>query len=98
MNLWRCNACGGTYRDADADGTLYFHACAPLTHTIIRLADGTETRLAGPLPAGAVMVRVESEEHPNRRDENIRLDADGHAAGVKHEGLGRTRLGPSLLR
>lgn len=93
MTIWRCHSCGGLYQDENPDRTLNFHACPPLTHTTIRLADGTEERLTGPLPAGAVVVRMESEEQPNKRDENIRLDEHGHADGIKAEGLGRTRVG-----
>jgi len=29
MARFRCNSCGGVYRDALPDGTLYFHACPP---------------------------------------------------------------------
>ncbi len=92
MSRYRCNSCWGTYEDISRDGVAYFHACAPLTHTIIRLADGTEARLAGQMPAGASVLRVDSEEHPNKRDENIRLDSEGQAAGIKAEGLGRIQL------
>jgi hypothetical protein len=29
-NLFKCNACKGTYADRQHDGTLYHHACPPL--------------------------------------------------------------------
>jgi hypothetical protein len=100
MARMKCNSCGGTYDDVSADGVPYYHACAPLTHTILRLANGTEAEMTGPLPDGAVVLRVESEERPNKRDENIRLeervDATGktvHVAVPKSEGLGRTAVG-----
>lgn len=31
MASFKCNSCGGTYSDTQADGTSYFHACAPET-------------------------------------------------------------------
>lgn len=30
---WKCITCNGTYSDTQADGTLYFHACAPIGTT-----------------------------------------------------------------
>lgn len=92
MTMWRCTSCGGTYEDLGRDGVPYFHACAPRTHPIIRLRDGRETRLVDELPAEAVVVRTETEEQPDKRDENIRLDEQGHAMGIKAEGLGRTAV------
>lgn len=33
MPLMKCNSCGGTYQSVQADGTAYYHACAPLPPT-----------------------------------------------------------------
>lgn len=30
MARWKCNACGGTYNDLNADGSAYHHSCGPL--------------------------------------------------------------------
>ncbi len=32
MSKWRCNSCGGTYSDTQADGSLYYHVCAGVEH------------------------------------------------------------------
>src|SRR4051812_10296091 len=29
-HLFQCNSCGATYGDVQANGMIYFHACAPL--------------------------------------------------------------------
>jgi len=30
MRQWKCKSCNATYPDTQPDGTLYFHACAPM--------------------------------------------------------------------
>lgn len=30
MIVWKCKTCGGSYADTQADGSIYFHACAAL--------------------------------------------------------------------
>jgi hypothetical protein len=99
MTIWRCNSCRGTYSDLSADGVPYFHACAPVTRTYIRQGQGPETLLAGEMPAGAVVVRVDSVEHPDTRDENLRQVEQVNPAGkvglvsvAKSEGRGRTEV------
>jgi len=34
MARYRCNSCGGEYNDILEDGSLYFHACPPVTDPI----------------------------------------------------------------
>ncbi len=83
MPAFRCNSCQGTYRDTQADGTLYFHACPPTPNPLF------QPDTAKPLPDPR-----ESIERPNKRDENITVDAQGKAAGIKAAGAGRIQTGP----
>ncbi len=83
MPLFRCNTCRGTYRDADATGAPYFHACPPIVNPAF------QPDTAKPLPDPR-----ETIERPNRRDENITVDAQGKAAGTKAAGTGQTQIGP----
>jgi hypothetical protein len=69
-NTFRCGSCKGTYSDTQRDGTIYFHACAPLPPD----KDGIQ------------------EEVPNKRDENLSLDARGRLQGIVAEGAGVTCL------
>ncbi len=77
MTRWRCNSCQGTYEDLSADGVPYYHACPPLTLTYVALPGGKEHLLEGEMRPGEVVVRVESPERPNKRDENLD-PAHGH--------------------
>ncbi len=92
MSRYRCNSCGGTYTDIGRDGVPYFHSCAPVTVQRIRMPDGEIRNLEGDLPPGAVLHGPPPGEQANKRDENIQLDAEGKAAGIKLEGLGRIQL------
>jgi hypothetical protein len=78
--LNKCNACGATYPSVQADGSRYFHACAPIANP----AFNTDPE------KGPVDLR-ETIERPNKRDENIsHIDPDTQQAVIKSDGLGVT--------
>lgn len=84
----RCRACGAVYWTHQADGTEYYHACAPLS----------EPELAGAVDAGtfvlpegedvATAVRRRPYDRPNRRDENVVQDRRTGTVTMKAEGAG----------
>lgn len=94
MSHWRCNCCGGTYRDIGADGAPYFHACAPVldpdSGTWVLPPGGRDEN---PRPGMSLLT------HPgqiivgiDKTGELVLLD-DG-AVPIRSEGLGRTLLHP----
>lgn len=56
----RCNSCGGTYAPTQADGSRYFHACAPIANPAYQ-----------PDPQKGPVNLQQTIERPNKRDENI---------------------------
>jgi ssDNA-binding Zn-finger/Zn-ribbon topoisomerase 1 len=74
----KCNACGATYSSVQADGSRYFHACAPIPNPAFN-ADPKK----GPVDLREII------ERPNKRDENIsHIDPDTEQAVIKSDGLG----------
>lgn len=61
---WTCNACGGTYRDPQADGTAYYHACPPHKVTTSAVVDPVTEKVTSP----AIFTPT-----PTPRNENIRV-------------------------
>lgn len=59
----KCNTCGGTYDDVQADGVRYFHACAPMwdagTEAYVERPNKRDENvpLAGGEKDGAVMMK-----------------------------------------
>jgi hypothetical protein len=88
--MQRCNACLGEYPSAQADGSLYFHACPPLSSVELAAAvvAGKVALPAGETAAQAVLRRVY--ERAGARDENVsgERDANGKALPTR-EGDGR---------
>ena len=56
----RCNSCGGTYTQNQADGSRYYHACGPIPNPAYQ-----------PDPTKGAVNLQQTIEHPNKRDENI---------------------------
>ncbi len=84
MAAFRCNACQATYRDVAADGSLYFHACAPIPNPAF------QPNAAKPLPDFR-----ETVERPNKRDENLtRASLATSTPVIVAAGAGRTQIGP----
>ncbi len=79
--MTQCNACGGTYHTTNADGTLYFHSCPPLSapELAAKVAAGKVTLPAGETVEDAIARR--RYERANKRDENVSgaTDAKGKA-------------------
>jgi hypothetical protein len=79
VSKFKCNNCGATYSDAQADGTEYYHACA----------GGDNPRNENPTPGlqfvdGEYKVHVPDPETPGR----LLLKKAG--ALIVSEGAGRT--------
>lgn len=89
----RCNSCGSTYEPVQRDGTLYFHACAPLSapELTAKVAAGRVV-----LPAGEtveIAVSLRTYERANKRDENIVPSRDPKLpVRIKAEGDGTTPI------
>jgi ssDNA-binding Zn-finger/Zn-ribbon topoisomerase 1 len=56
----KCNSCGGTYSQVQADGSRYFHACPPIPNPGYQ-----------PDPTKGAVVLQQTIERPNKRDENV---------------------------
>lgn len=56
----KCNSCGGTYAPVQADGSRYFHACAPIPNPAYQ-----------PDPTKGAVNLQQTIERPNKRDENF---------------------------
>jgi len=75
MPLYRCNACGGTYRDADARGVSYFHACPPLSAAEVDALDALTQAALYPgvtLPADPAARAAFVRDHPARAGRSFR--------------------------
>jgi hypothetical protein len=89
MAQFKCNACGGTYTDPQADGARYFHACAPI---VVSPAVGDPTKPS--------FVAAVYGPRPGARDENVVLAVDRTdpenpkqlEPAPKAEGAGRTEI------
>ena len=78
----KCNSCGGTYNTKQPDGSLYFHACAPLPNPAYQ-----------PDPAKGAVNPVQTIEHPNKRDENLTApDPATKQNGIVNAGTGVTQV------
>lgn len=91
--MLKCNACGGTYEPVQADGSLYFHACPPLSDPEVGKALGlsldSSTWTAPQKAAVAAAARV----RPNARDENLVQTSDPtKPATMKAIGAGVTTV------
>jgi len=86
--MQQCRSCGGTYEPIQADGSLYFHACPPLSGAELKAAvdAGKVTLPIDPVTNAPETVDVAVSrrvyERFNKRDENIvggkaRSDGDG---------------------
>jgi len=78
MPLYRCNTCGGTYRDADSQGVSYFHVCPPLSDAEFSAFDPMTQAALYPgvtLPVDPVARLQYAHDHPaarpNARNENV---------------------------
>lgn len=80
-NIVKCNACGGIYRRVLDDGTEYFHACP--TQRLVTPATIDPETLKETAPAVF-------EPLPNRRDENVTVDAKGTVGVKRGDPLGFT--------
>jgi ssDNA-binding Zn-finger/Zn-ribbon topoisomerase 1 len=58
---FKCNSCGGTYADTQADGTRYFHACSPVVNPAFQ-----------PDPTKLTHDARETIERDNARNENMK--------------------------
>lgn len=93
----KCNACGAIYAPIQADGSSYFHRCAPVptffddTKTPINRATADSI-----LKAGGTVYRLDVEP-VNLRDENVVPNkADPKNPGVKAAGLGAADVTPPV--
>lgn len=88
MALTECNSCGATYDTVQADGTEYFHACAPLSapELAAKIAAGKVVLPGGETVDQAVQRRVY--ERANKRDENPVSAKPADAGSMKSPGDG----------
>ena len=76
----KCNTCGGTYQPTQPDGSLYFHACAPIPNPAYQVD-----------PKKGQVILQDTIERPNKRDENIaHIDPQTKQPVLKSEGAGVT--------
>ena len=82
MGRWACPACHGTYTDPQADGSRYFHACAPLSVAeLAQLPADQVTTFYPELVPGFTRTDLEIAvagrfvARPGARNENIAPDA-----------------------
>ncbi len=81
MPRYKCNACEGEYETPQSDGAGYFHAC-PREKITEHVQIGPDGKVISP------EVRV---PWPDRRDENLRVNARG-TLERKHDGAGRREV------
>jgi hypothetical protein len=83
-----CLSCGGRYEPLQADGTLYFHRCPPLSLPELKAAiDSGRVKLPkGETPEDAIERRVY--ERVDRRDENRATTREADADTPAREGRG----------
>jgi hypothetical protein len=84
----KCKSCGGVYEPIGADGTQYFHACAPVHRAKVKRADGSIILV----DLGDVRVDDERlddvlEERADKRDENV-VPVEGKPGTIKLAGKG----------
>ena len=90
--MQKCNACGGVYEPVLADGSLYFHACPPLSAAELAAAV-TGGKLTLPvLETPDIAVTRRTYERATKRDENVRSTAPADAGSMKTAGAGITPL------
>lgn len=91
----QCNACGATYDTVLADGTTYFHACAPMSvaQLTAAVAAGKVVLPNGETPDVAVTRRAY--ERATARDENLPSTKPADANTMKAPGAGVTAIGPT---
>lgn len=92
--MLQCQSCGGTYAATQADGTLYFHRCPPLSvHELAAaVVAGAVVLPKGETPDIAVTSRVY--ERANLRDENVTGEPGkpNQPAPIKRAGAGVVEL------
>lgn len=88
--MTKCSSCNGTYTPVQADGTLYFHRCPPLSAVELQLAvlGGKVVLPVTETVADAVNRRVY--ERPSVRDENLPSTSATDRGRLKLSGLGVT--------
>lgn len=88
----KCQSCGGTYEPIQADGTQYFHRCAPLSAPQLQAAvdAGAVTLPKGETVDQAITRRVY--ERANLRDENLPSTREKDAGKAKAAGAGVVTL------
>jgi hypothetical protein len=72
----QCNCCGAIYDTVQADGMLYFHACAPLSSVELAAAVTAGKVTLPPKETAGDAVLARTYERANKRNEN-RVIADG---------------------
>jgi hypothetical protein len=87
----QCNACGATYTPELADGTLYFHACAPLSSAELAAAVAAGKVQLPPGETADEATKRRTYERWNKRDENVVPNPDPtQPATMKSVGAGVT--------
>lgn len=88
----RCNSCGGEYAPTLSDGTLYFHACPPLSLWEVEalLASG-DLKLTDAQRAAVVAGEL-AVPRPLARDENVPSTRPRDTGSLKSEGTGVTAV------
>lgn len=94
MEFVTCQSCGGTFAPILADGTQYFHRCAPLSRA----------ELAAAVAAGKVQLPAKETsddaigrrtyERANLRDENLQGTRGAAAKAIKAAGAGVVAVAP----
>ncbi|MCA1834340.1 MAG: hypothetical protein LC750_16720 [Actinobacteria bacterium] len=73
--MLKCNVCGGTYEPVLADGSQYFHACAPLS--VVELRDALEKKTVSLRPAQQAQLdaaTADDQKTPVAADQLSRVD------------------------
>lgn len=84
----QCVTCGGTFDDVMPDGTLYFHACPPLSDGEVGVLIGLPADASTWTKAQRAQVAAYPRGRGNPRDENRPGTAHGDAGKLKAVGLG----------
>jgi hypothetical protein len=90
--MTKCTTCGGVYPSTQTDGTLYFHACAPLSDAEVSSALGLPADSTKGTPAQQAQLAASPRARPNARDENLPGTAATDRGKLKAAGLGVTTV------
>lgn len=87
----RCNACGGTYDQVQADGLQYFHVCPPLSAVELQAAVAAGKVVLPKDETADDAVQRRTYERALKRDETVVPAPDRDKPGtLKAAGLGVT--------